>query len=139
MLYSSQDHLRIGTHDFDHPVSCRCKKTDSWHSRKGDLQRAFPVDVPMVPSSVLTVAADGERLSGDVFSFGKTIHFGSLEFNVDRFSGLSLAPFRDSSGAAKMGSTHSGTPFPLWSMTEDSVKEFHMASDGEGRIDLPFP
>jgi hypothetical protein len=93
----------------------------------------------MVPSSVLAVAADGERLSGDVFSFGKTIHFGSLEFNADRFGGLSLSPIRDGSGAAVMGSTRSGTPFPLWSMTEDSVKEFHMASNGEGRINLPFP
>jgi hypothetical protein len=27
----------------------------------------------------------------------------------------------------------------LWAMTENSVEEFHTASDGEGRIDLPFP
>jgi hypothetical protein len=25
VLYSLQDHLRIGTHDLDHPVSCGCK------------------------------------------------------------------------------------------------------------------
>jgi hypothetical protein len=28
------------------------KNTDSWHTRRGDLQRAFPLDVPMVPSSM---------------------------------------------------------------------------------------
>jgi hypothetical protein len=38
-----------------------------------------------------------------------------------------------------MGSTHGGPPSPLWAMTEDSTEEFHMASDGEGRIDLPSP
>jgi hypothetical protein len=26
VLHSSQDHLRIGMHDLDHPVSCWCKK-----------------------------------------------------------------------------------------------------------------
>jgi hypothetical protein len=45
----------------------------------------------------------------------------------------------DSSGAAIMGSTRSGTPSLLWDMTGDSIDEFHTASDGEGRIDLPSP
>jgi DMSO/TMAO reductase YedYZ molybdopterin-dependent catalytic subunit len=49
--------------DLDDLVSCRCKKnTDSWHARKEDLQRAFPLDVLMVPLSAITVAIDGERL-----------------------------------------------------------------------------
>jgi hypothetical protein len=26
VFHSSQDHIEIGTHDLDHPISCRCKK-----------------------------------------------------------------------------------------------------------------
>jgi hypothetical protein len=26
VLHSSQDHLRVRTHDLDHPISCQCKK-----------------------------------------------------------------------------------------------------------------
>jgi hypothetical protein len=91
----------------------------------------------MVPSSALVVAADGERLSCDVFSLSKTIHFGSFEFIAERFSGLSLSPMGDSLGAAIMGSTHGETPSPLSTMIGNSIEEFHMALDGEGRIDLP--
>jgi hypothetical protein len=65
------------------------KNIDSWHIRKGDLQHAFPLDVPMVPSSALTVAVSSERLSCGGFSLGKTIHFGTLEFIADRFGSLS--------------------------------------------------
>jgi hypothetical protein len=31
----------LETRDIDHPVICRCRNTDSWHARKGDLQCAF--------------------------------------------------------------------------------------------------
>jgi hypothetical protein len=88
-------------------------------------------------SPYLTVTADSERPSSDVFSLGETIRFGSLEFIVDHFGGLSLSPIRDT--AVMMDSTHGGTLSPLWATTEDSVEEFHKVSDGEGRIDLPFP
>jgi hypothetical protein len=67
------------------------------------LQRAFPLDVPMVPSSALTVTVDGERLSSDVFSFGETILFRSLRFIADHFGGLSLSPIGDGSGARHHG------------------------------------
>jgi hypothetical protein len=101
------------------------------------LQRAFPLDVLMVPSSVLIISAYGECPSCDVFSLGKTIHFRSLKFITDCFSGLSLSLMRDGSSAIVMDSTCGGTPSLLWAMTGDSVEEFHIASDGEGRIDLP--
>jgi hypothetical protein len=68
------------------------KNIDSWHARKGDLRRAFSLDVLMVPSSALATAAGGKRLSCDGFSLGETFHFGNLEFIADRFSGLSLSP-----------------------------------------------
>jgi hypothetical protein len=51
------------------------KNTNSWHARKGDLQRAFPLDVLMVPSSAIVVAADGERLMCGGFSLGVTPTF----------------------------------------------------------------
>jgi hypothetical protein len=72
-------------------------------ARKGDLELAFPLDVPMVPSMALAVTADGEHLSCDVFSHSETIRVGSLEFITDYFSGLSLSPMGGSSDAAVMG------------------------------------
>jgi hypothetical protein len=86
------------------------KNTDSWHARKGDLQRAFPLDVLMVPSSMLTITTGGEHLSCGSFSLSETIHFGSLEFITDRFGYLSLYPKGDSLDAVVMGSTHGGPP-----------------------------
>jgi hypothetical protein len=29
VVHSLQEHLETGTHDLDHPISCRCKKTDT--------------------------------------------------------------------------------------------------------------
>jgi hypothetical protein len=103
------------------------------------LQRAFPLDVPMVPSSKLAVAAGGKRLSCDDFSIGKTIRFRSLEFITDLFGGLSLSPMGDGSDAIIMGSAHSGPPSPQRTMMGDAVEGFPTTPDGGGRIDLPSP
>jgi hypothetical protein len=115
------------------------KNSDSWHARKGDLQHAFPLDIPMVPSLALTVTDDGERLSCGGFSLSETIHFGRLEFIADGFGGLSLSHMGDGSDTIVMASTCGGPPSPLWAMTGDSIEEFHKTSNGEGRIDLPSP
>jgi hypothetical protein len=64
----------------------------------------------MVPSSVITVAADGECLTCGGFFLGETIRLGSFEFIADYFDSLSLSLRRGDSGATFMGSTHSGTP-----------------------------
>jgi hypothetical protein len=115
------------------------KNIDSWRTGKGDLERAFPLDILMIPSSVPTVAGDGERLLCDLFSLGETFCFRSLEFIAGRFGGLSRSPMGNGSDATIMGSTHGRPSSSLWAMTGDSTKEFHMASDGEGRIDHPSP
>jgi hypothetical protein len=103
------------------------KSTYSWRAKKGHLQRAFPLDVPMVPSSVLTVAAGGERLLCGGFSRGKTIRFESLEFITDHFGGLSVSPMWDGSmplswippavghcprSAPRLGTPSRGSPWP---------------------------
>jgi hypothetical protein len=76
------------------------------------LQRAFPLNVLMVPSSVITVTADGECLTCGGFSFGETVCLGNFEFIADYFDGLSLYPRRGDSSVAFMGSTISGAPSP---------------------------
>jgi hypothetical protein len=78
----------------------------------------------MVPSSTLAVAADGQSLSCSGFSLGETIHFGSLEFIVDRFGGLSLYSSGDVLGTFVMDSARSGPPSPLWTTMGDSTEEF---------------
>jgi hypothetical protein len=104
------------------------------------MQRAFPLDVPIVPSSMLIVTASSERLSCDDFSHGETIRFGSLEFIVDCFSGLSLSPRRDGSDATIMGSSRSGPSSLLQAMIGHSTEELHTTFDREGGgIKLPSP
>jgi hypothetical protein len=115
------------------------KNTNSCCARKGDLQRAFPLDVLMVPSSVLTAITDGEPLACGGFSLGKTIRFRSLDFITDCFSGLSLSPRRDGSDAIFMGSTYSRLPSLLWAMIGDYTDEFHKALSREGGSGLPSP
>jgi hypothetical protein len=46
----------------------------------------------MVPSSVITSAADGECLTCGGFSLGEPIHLGNFEFITAYFGGLSLCP-----------------------------------------------
>jgi hypothetical protein len=98
---------------------------------------AFPMDIPMVHSSVLTVSVDGERLTCGGFYLGETIRFESLEFITDCFGGLSLSPKRNDSCATFMGSTHSGPPSPLRAMIENSTEEFYIALSGEGGFGFP--
>jgi hypothetical protein len=46
----------------------------------------------MVPSSTITVAADGECLTCGGFSLSEIVHLGNFEFIVNYFGGLSLSP-----------------------------------------------
>jgi hypothetical protein len=118
--------------DLDHHVLAGAENTNSWCARKGHLQCAFPLDVLMVPSSVITIAIDGERLTCDGFSLDKTVHLGNFEFIADYFSSLSLSPKRGAAGVAFMGSTLNGASTPWQATIEDSTEEFLMASCREG-------
>jgi hypothetical protein len=129
VLCSLQDHLRTRTRNLDHRILVDAENTNSSPARKGDLQHTFPLDIPMVPSLALAVAVDCERLPCDGFSLGETICFDSL----------SLPPWKDGSDATVMGSYCGGPPSPLWAIIGDSIKEFHMASNGKGGIDLLSP
>jgi hypothetical protein len=95
------------------------KNTNSWHTKKGDLQCGFPLDVLMVPSLALVVAAGSERLLCDGFSLGATIRFGNLKFITDQFSGLSLSLSRDGSGTVIMNPAHRGALLLPWTLTGD--------------------
>jgi hypothetical protein len=74
----------------DHLASA--KNTESSYARKGDLHRAFPLDILMVPSSVIIAATDSECLMCGGFSLSETIHLGNFKFITDYFSGVSLSP-----------------------------------------------
>jgi hypothetical protein len=115
------------------------KNTDCWLARNGDLQRAFPLDVPMVPLSAIIIAADGEHLTCGGFSHGKTICLGNFEFITDYFGGLGLSPRRGNNGAAFMGSSQGGASTPRWAMIEDLAEEFLTVSSGEGSFGLLSP
>jgi hypothetical protein len=115
------------------------KNTNSWCARKGDLQCAFPLDVSMVPSSVVATTAGGEHLSCSGFYLGGTIHLGTIEFITDHFSALSLSPIRVISDAIIMGFASTGPPSPRWAVMGDSSEGSPMAPDGEGRIDHLSP
>jgi hypothetical protein len=96
------------------------------------LKHSFPLDVLMVPTSVLAFSTNGEHLTSNGFSLGETIHLGSFEFIADYFGGLILSPRRSDTGTTFMDSTRS-EPQSLWQpMTEDSTDEFHMTSSGGG-------
>jgi hypothetical protein len=102
------------------------------------LQRTFPLDVLMVPSSVFTVAADSEHRSCGGFSLDETIRFGSLEIIANYVGGLSLSPRRDGSDANIMVSNHRRPSSPLRAIIGDCLEEFHKAMGGEGGSDLPL-
>jgi hypothetical protein len=104
------------------------KNTDSRRSRKGDLQHTFPLDVSMVPSSVITVTADDECLTCGGFYLGKIVHLGSFEFITDYFSSLSLYPMRGDSSAAYMGSTLFRTRPSASSQAEANAAVFYAST-----------
>jgi hypothetical protein len=119
-------------HNLDHLVLADAKNTDSWRAWKGDWKRAFPLDVPMVPSSSIAVAADGEHLTCGGFSLGKTVCLGNFDFITDYFGPT------HSAGTAVMGPTRSGASTPWQTMIEDSVEESSRRQVGRGALASPL-
>jgi hypothetical protein len=56
------------------------KSIDSWHARKGDLQRVFPLNVPMVPSPKLAFITNDNNPTSVGLAPCSAIYFRSLEF-----------------------------------------------------------
>jgi hypothetical protein len=102
------------------------------------LLRAFPLDVPMVPLSVLIVTTDSECLTCEGFSLSESVHHVSFEFITNYFNGLSHSPRMCDSRATFMGSTRSGTPSRSRAMIEDSTEKFLTMSSGEGGLRPPL-
>jgi hypothetical protein len=133
IVCSSQDHLRIGIHDLDHPISCRCKKHRQLACQEGRFAAYFLIDeVLMVPSSSIAIAADGKSLTCGGFSLDELVHLGSIELIVDYFDGLSLSSRRGNDGAVFMGSTSSRASTLQRATIKNSPEEFFMMSSGEG-------
>jgi hypothetical protein len=114
------------------------ENTDSWHDRKWDLQRAFPLDIPMVPSPKLSFVANGNNPTGVGLAHGDTIHFGSLEFTIDRLDHLSLSPQEGDSSAIFVGMVYSGMSSLHTTLEETSNKDGAPSGAG-GALDPPTP
>jgi hypothetical protein len=137
VLCSLQDHLGTGTHDLDHPVLAGATNTDSWCSRKGDLQRAFPLHVPMVPSPKLSFIANGNNLTGIGLTLGSTNRFGSMEFTAC-LGHQSLSPYEWDSSAIFIGMVNSGSP-SLHTALEESFGKDGATSGVRGSSGSPGP
>jgi hypothetical protein len=93
VLHSSQDHLRIGACDLDHPISCRCKETMIVGMPGRGICRVLSFyTVPMVPSSSISIIAGGERLQCNGFSLSEPVRLGNFKFIANYFSGLTMVP-----------------------------------------------
>jgi hypothetical protein len=69
----------------------------------GDLQRATPLDVSVVPSSSITITAEGECLACSGFSLGEPVRLENFVFITDHFGGLSQSPKSGNKGAIFVG------------------------------------
>jgi hypothetical protein len=110
------------------------KNTNSWHARKEDLQCVTSLDILIVPSYSIAIAADGECLAYGGFSLGEPVGLGNFEFIANYFGGLSLSLRRGNKGVIFKGSTHSEASTPQWATIEDSTMELLTASSGVGSL-----
>jgi hypothetical protein len=138
VLCSSQNHLRTGTRDLDHPVHIGAKNIGSWRVKKGDLQRTFPLDVPMVPSPKLFFLANSSNPTDVGLALSKTIHFNSLEFTADHLGHISLSPKERDSGTLFIGMVHNRS-LSLHTALGDSSDEYDTASGAVGSSRSPRP
>jgi hypothetical protein len=102
------------------------------------LQHAFPLEVPMVPSWKLSFVANGNNPTSVGLALGSTIHFDSLEFNVDCIGRLSLSPQEWDSSAIFIRMVHNASPC-LHTTLEESSDEDGAASGVGGTLGFPNP
>jgi hypothetical protein len=91
----------------------------------------------MVHSPKFVVTTNGEHQTSIGFTLGKTIHFGSLEFIIDRFGSLSLSLEGNDSSIMFMGMVHNGSP-SLYTILKESADEGDTTSSGGGSSDSPI-
>jgi hypothetical protein len=125
-------------HDLDHPILASAENIDNLHARKGDLQRAFPLDVPMVTSPKLPFVTNGDNLTGIGLTLGETSHFDSLEFTANHLGRLSVSPYEGDSSAIFVGMVHSGSS-SLHTILQDFSDEGDTASGAGEALDPPAP
>jgi hypothetical protein len=99
------------------------KNTDSWHTWKGDLQHAFPLDVMMVSSPKLSFIPHGNHLTSVSLALVSTIHFGSLDFTTDRLVHLSLSRQEWDSSTVFIGMVPNGSQSFHTTLEESSDKD----------------
>jgi hypothetical protein len=138
VLCSSQDHLKTRTRDLDHPILVGAENTDSWCTRKRDLQHTFSLDILIVTSPKVSFVTNGINLTGAGLAPGETIQFSYLEFTADRLGHLSLYPKERDSAAIFIGVVHSGSP-SLHTTLEDSSDKDGAASSTVGSSRSPGP
>jgi hypothetical protein len=114
------------------------KNNDNWCARKGDLQRAFLLDVLMITSLKLSFITNGDNTTSVGLAPGETIHFDSLEFTADLLGCLSLYPEEGDSGSIFEWMVHSGSP-SLHTTLEDASEEGGAASASVGSFGSPGP
>jgi hypothetical protein len=102
------------------------------------LQRAFPLDILMVPLPKLSFVANGNNPTGVGLALGSTIHFGSPEFTADRLGRLSLSPQEWNSCAIFEGMVHIRSS-SLCTALEESSDEDSTASGIGGSSGSPGP
>jgi hypothetical protein len=91
----------------------------------------------MVDSLKPIVITNGNRPTDARFTRGETIHFGSLEFIVERFTSMCLSPEQNDSGVMFVGMVHSGLP-SLHTILKESADESKTTSSRGGSSGLPI-
>jgi hypothetical protein len=91
----------------------------------------FSMDVSMVHIPQPAIGSDDDNQFGNELSWADTVHFGNLEFVIDRFDNLSFSTEGNDLCTIFMGMAHNESP-SLHAILEESTNEDDStSSDGE--------